>query len=1401
MSHAWRDGMRSFFRERVFLCVPLLLSLVFPVSAYALSVDKANYNTGDTVYVTCASTRHAYETYDITSGIDGGAGNGGDIGVNGCSGSGLIFASQDAHTYSILELDRGNSCSGEDYTECAIEPFTWSEVNFTVGSGATPGTVGRSTFPLATNKNTYSPGEPVTVTCSYARGEFEIYDITSGIDGLVSKGGDLGLFECSNATISLPTAADHSYAVLELAYGSSCESEDYGDCSGEDFARDEIGFSVSADTGGGSTPALEGMSKSTYAPGETPLLTCNVGTDAFQVYDITTGIDGLIDNGGNVGSGNCATPAVLSFDFSPTHSYMVVEVSNGFSCNADDYAACLSESFTRKSFSFDISALPPARRTISYPPDVKISFPIAGAVFSRYANIRYSATDQNDLDTPQVKAALGLGDHPVSIYYSDKISTWSHEFISPEDKVLIASSLSATGTYVWDASALMPGVPYRVIVDALDQGNVLGEYVSDAFYVDFTAPRFIVSTDPSITRGEDVNITVQPDEKLKEPPHVSVIQEGAEARDVKMVLKDDAYQGVYKVLSGHDGIAKISVEGTDPAGNVGTTTLSGGTFAVGVNPPPTPHITSPKKNLLVSTSTIAVSGTTRFDTSIILTVNGADIYTATTSKDGTFTVPKIRLSKTFNRGLNTISVVAKDKTGVLSAPATLQIRYNIAPTVALVAPLRDATIRGVTSLVASSTDENHDPLLYTYQVIAEKDYDDTLPATSTKNRWTTVGELLTSSKYSWDTSEADDGAYYLRIIVTDGIAKAYSETRHVIVHNTLPYFRFQDGRKTVVGKAPAIVTGRVLEPGSLAGSSISTVEYSLDNGRTWKPVQINPGNPQATFSVTFSDLKREGTYGVLWHVKDSRGLIGHANHPVVIDATPPLSPSITSPRGNIITDDNDEDPITQGVQLSVSVNAEPESAVTLSVDGATTTERVDIDGSATFRNVTVGARGTHTFSVYAVDEAGNGSVVSSRYYIYDNPPEASFLEPKPSRGLAGTAHVSWRVDDIDGDSTHAALSYRKGTGAFIALPIDAAQNSYLWDVSKFSEGGDYELRLLVTDGLATSSQTIGFYIDKTPPTLQSFKLDTDTLGAKGVLSGRGTATDALSGIEYVEYAITPVSSAPDAQKEWFTALVTKGYLKKQASYVIRSPQRLSDGEYEVTARAVDAAGNTSDEMTQKLTVDTTPPRVGSFLSSVHGVQISPDKDGVLSLYADSDFTLGVSLEDDTASSSVYFQGNTYPLVYDVASGLWRGDVSIHGQGHSGITISARDRLGNSIKNVTLGAVEALPHGQVLITTDGSPLPLSGAHMKVLSLNKETGRYVSSSESSGGDIVTGNDGAYELVLPAGTFKLVLQAAGYQTVEKEITLERTTLITETFTTQKISPIQQMVQNVFDYISYSL
>jgi len=83
------------------------------------------------------------------------------------------------------------------------------------------------------------------------------------------------------------------------------------------------------------------------------------------------------------------------------------------------------------------------------------------------------------------------------------------------------------------------------------------------------------------------------------------------------------------VVPGHDGAATITVAGTSTAGNMGSTIVSGGTFAVGVNPPPKVHVTSPLPNSVVGTSSVTLTGTTRFDTTVVIKVNGTDIYKAT----------------------------------------------------------------------------------------------------------------------------------------------------------------------------------------------------------------------------------------------------------------------------------------------------------------------------------------------------------------------------------------------------------------------------------------------------------------------------------------------------------------------------------------------------------------------------------------------------------------------------------------------------------------------------------------------------------------------------------------------------------------------------------------------------
>ena len=1385
------------YSPHTILILTAVIFFAVPVSAFALNVDSSNYDPGETINVTCGITNHAYQLFDITPGIDGQAGSGGNIGIYNCSGDqSLSFSSLNGHTYSIFELSSAMNCEAQDYDQCGIQYYVWAEVNFTVGAGATPGSVGSASLPLSTNKATYDVSEVVTVSCGYHRGVFEVYDITQG------SAANMGLYECSNSTITIQTFDAHTYAVIELTYGGNCESITYDDCSTADFSRDEISFNVvqgSGGGGGGGGSQGEGLSKTTYAPGESISLTCQVSIGVFQLYDISPGIDGVVASGGGLTAGMCGTPATFSFNSSPLHSYAIVELTNGSSCSGLDYDTCLQQSYARTTYFFSVSAQQAGRRVISQPPVVKLLAPTTSAVFSKNIVIKYSATDQNDIDPPEIKAQLGLGTTPVSIYYSDKIDSWDHSYVLAEDKILIANRLAATGTYAWDISQLTPGVQYRIIVDAMDLGNNLTEQVSEPFTVDFTSPQFIVTADPAVTRGQDVTISVESNEKLQKPPRVLVTQEGGSAISVAMELQDEAYQGIYKVIPGQDGIAHITVEGIDLAGNISTSTVSGGTFAVGVNPPPTPRILLPHKNDIVSTSTIVVSGTSRPEMVILVTVNGKDTYTVTTGKDGTFTVPNVRLSKVINRGLNTISVVAKDKTEALSAAATLQIKYNAEPTIALVSPALGAVLRGISPIVASSTDANGDPLRITYQIIAEKDYDAAQEkATTSKNSlWVTISESAVN-KFSWDTTEVEDGNYFVRVFVDDGIAKAFSESRRFTVRNTLPFFRFEDGRKTIVARGPVTVAGRVLEPAAIPGATISTLEYSVDNGRTWKSVKIVTGQTEARFSVTFPDFETEGTYGVLWRAKDSRGLTGRTSHPVIIDATAPKPPVIVAPRrGAVLTDADDENTFVSGLQISVTVSAEPQSKITFAVNGATSTARADIDGSATFRGVTLTARGAYSFSVSATDEVGNSSGVASRTYVYDNPPEISFLEPKASRGLQGIANVSWRIVDTDNDSVRAILSYRKGQGQFIALPTDPSRNTFAWDVSTFSQGGDYELRLSANDGLATSTATIGFFIDKVPPAVNSFSLERNMIGASAVLAGRGVATDALSGIEYVEYAIVPESRNSDKQPEWFTALITKGFLRQQASFSLRDPVSLSDGTYELLLRAVDAAGNTSTQISKQFTVDTLPPRIGSFTATTNNAVISPDKKGAIAVYPDSTVTFGVSLEEDTVAASVQIAEVQHPLKYDIASGLWLGTDSMMISTSSAICVSAEDELHNGFSNKCIGSFEVTPRGQVFTVQDALPQPVKGAKIKVLVSSPEKNSFEPFvSTLMNGEITTAPDGSYELILPEGSYRLIVTAPGYRTLEKDIVVAQSAPISTAYETEKLSALQTFIQNITDY-----
>lgn len=1236
---------------------------------------------------------------------------------------------------------------------------------------------------ITLDKSTYYVGDPVIA--ANGGGPLVLYNLdNSELVGQVpnySSDWDVNYF-------GLSVTGHYSLMEFDIDVHPDCAGYNlsYTDCKASDGFVNEFAFNMvappSGGGGGGGTPTLS-INKSQYIPGETVMVSCQSSNDSIQFYDITPGIDGVVTSGGSFVAAACV-PGELLFDSTDGHSYAVIEVT-GTQCVGQDYAPCAANTFLNviSEVHFTVSQAADAVVTnVVVMPRVTIVSPKDGDIFSNTGTINYSTLD-----------ALN-----VNLFYSDKLVNWNGSPIGSTNEVLIKSNVPKNGPYTLDTKSFVVGNLYRIIIDALGMGGLVGQAISGLFSIDLTAPTFIVKVDPPTTRGKDVTISVDASENLKEPPLVTVTQAGGKATPVVMKGQGSHYEGTYAVTKGYDGVAIIDVSGSDGAGNTSTKILSGGTFAIGINPPPAPNILSPQVNTVTITNTLSVTGTLRADTSVVLIVNGVDTYTASSSPNGAFTIDNIRLSKDTNHGLNVLSVAARDQAGLLSAAVPIQVKYNIAPTVAITLPIDKAVVSATTELAAQAGDENADPLLFSYQILPAADFDPKAAATSTKSEWVTIGAALPSANFSWDSTEVESGQYMLRVIADDGFTKIYSAPITFSIRNTLPFFRFEDGRKTVTNQSSVTIVGRALTPDILTPRPlIKTVEYSLDGGKRWKTILLTSGSntPEALFSVKFTDLT-EGTQSILWRAKDSRSLYGRTSHAILLDTTPPRAPIVNYPANNaFISNRDDENASKDGLQISVMGTAEPESTVTLQTGSAPeVTTKAKVDGSFVFYSVEVAHRGTNQFKLTAVDEAHNTSTVSIVNVVYDNPPTVSILTPKPFRGLTGKATVSWDISDVDNDPIRGVtLSYRRGQGVYTPLGIDPAKHSFVFDVSDFPETADYQLKLQASDGMATSTDLVNFSVDRTPPILNSLTLDTLVIGRGDTLRAHGTAEDALSGIEYVEYAVT--EEAPTA---FSTALLTSGFLQKNATFTLKYPMKITDGTYTVYARAVDAAGNVSPVLSHSIIVDTSPPSVGSFDVMAQGVRIIPDEKGVISLYKRMNTLFEVSLEGDADTASLLMGGTTIPLKKDIVSGLWQAAVDSGSIGMTPIALSATDKVHNAFIGMPLGSFNTIPYGLVTATpVNGNASALQGATIRVLVLDERTGNFAPFSREGVDAVTSGAEGEYSLALPQGTYELVVEKDGYHRVTQKVMFEQSRFVNESFSLEKYSGFWGFIRSIIDRV----
>ncbi|HYG77833.1 MAG TPA: Ig-like domain-containing protein [Planctomycetota bacterium] len=384
-----------------------------------------------------------------------------------------------------------------------------------------------------------------------------------------------------------------------------------------------------------------------------------------------------------------------------------------------------------------------------------------------------------------------------------------------------------------------------------------------------------------------------------------------------------------------------------------------------------------------------------------------------------------------------------------------------------------------------------------------------------------------------------------------------------------------------------------------------------------------------TWSASVTSALAEGAYDVIATATDSAGNTANdsTNNELTIDLT---NPAVTV---TVLTTANASFTITGTVtdataaSVSVLVNGQTYAAT---VTGNTWSAAI----SATL------AEGIYEVVATATDAAGNtaNDTTSNELTIDKTKPVVTvtaLTSKDTTPTLTGTVT----------DATSASVSIVVNGQTYSAV---VTGNSWSADVSNALNEGTYDVQATAIDAAgntANDNTTNELTIDLTAPTITVTGFA--TASTKPTING--TVTDATA---------TTVVVVVNGQT--YNATVTGG------TWSVEVTDALSEGAYEITATATDAAGNTASDTSSKVTIDQTKPVV-----SVNTLKT-----------ADTTPTLTGTVTDATASS-VTIQVNGKSYLATVTGNSWSANVTDELQdGVYNVSATATDAAGNTANDDT-----------------------------------------------------------------------------------------------------------------------
>nr|WP_312026939.1 Ig-like domain-containing protein [Enterobacillus tribolii] len=417
---------------------------------------------------------------------------------------------------------------------------------------------------------------------------------------------------------------------------------------------------------------------------------------------------------------------------------------------------------------------------------------------------------------------------------------------------------------------------------------------------------------------------------------------------------------------------------------------------------------------------------------------------------------------------------------------------------------------------------------------------------------------------------------------------------------------------------------------------------------------------------------REGADQVQVSVVNQAGNTASAAQELVVDTTAPTL-TIDPVAGDNILNAAEHG---QALTLTGTSNAEAGQTVTVTVNGADYTTTVNADGTWSVSGVDASglADGTHTITASVSDKAGNPSDAGREVLVDVTVPVITI------NTIAG--------DDIINAAEHGQAQLISGTctgaaaGDTVTITLNGKTYTTIldangaWsvgvpaaDITALGNGQSYAVDVTVTDKAGnSSSESRDISVNTSPIALTIDAIAVDDIinaaeaGQPLVLSGTANALP--------ENTVVTVTLNGKTYSATVTNSGTWTLTVDQADVAA-----LADGNYTVTASAVDAAGNHTNA-SHNVTVDTTAPTL-TINDMAHGNVLNGTTAGEAlvisgSTSAEPGQLVTVELGSNTYSATVSADG-TWTLTVPPA------DLALLNDGDLTVTASVTDKAGNPVQ--------------------------------------------------------------------------------------------------------------------------